>query len=63
MRRGNVDPAMRVLFTTGHDRVDLPDWLAAALLRKPFNPAELEAKVRDTLAAESTVSRSETVQG
>ncbi|HEX3574508.1 MAG TPA: response regulator [Rhodopila sp.] len=59
----NVDAGMRVLFTTGYERADLPDHVASALLRKPFNPAQLAAKVRDVLAAEQTVQRSETVQG
>jgi CheY-like chemotaxis protein len=59
----NVDPAMRVLFTTGYDRVDLPDWAAAALLRKPFNPAQLAAKVRQVLSGDVALERPETVQG
>ena len=59
----NVDPGMRVLFTTGYDRADLPDRAAAALLRKPFNAAHLAAKVRDVLTAEVPVARSETMQG
>jgi CheY-like chemotaxis protein len=58
----NVDPGMRVLFTTGYDQVDLPDRSAAALLRKPFNPAQLSAKVREVLAAVAALPRSETVQ-
>jgi hypothetical protein len=41
----NVDPGMRVPFTTGYEPADLPD-RAAALLRKPFNPAQLAEKVR-----------------
>ncbi len=59
----NVDPRMRVLFTTGYERADLPDRVAAMLLRKPFNPAQLVAKVRDVLAAQQQAERSETVQG
>jgi CheY-like chemotaxis protein len=59
----NVDPGMRVLFTTGYDRADLPDRAKATLLRKPFNPAQLAAKVREVLAAEQTAEPSETVQG
>jgi hypothetical protein len=59
----HVDPGMRVLFTTGYERADLPDRPKAALLRKPFNPAQLAAKVREVLAAEQTVEPSETVQG
>jgi CheY-like chemotaxis protein len=59
----NVDPGMRVLFTTGHERADPTDRATAMLLRKPFNPAQLAAKVRDVLAAQQPVERSETVQG
>jgi CheY-like chemotaxis protein len=59
----HVDPGMRVLFTTGYDRADLPDRAKATLLRKPFNPAQLAAKVREVLAAEQTVELSETVHG
>jgi CheY-like chemotaxis protein len=59
----NVDPGMRVLFTTGYERPDLPDRAKAALLRKPFNPAQLAAKVREVLAAKQTVEPSERVQG
>ena len=58
-----VDAGMRVLFTTGYDRADLPDWAAAALLRKPFNSAQLAAKVRLILDGDVPVDRSETVQG
>jgi CheY-like chemotaxis protein len=57
----NVDAGIRVLFTTGYQCADLPD--PAALLRKPFSPAQLAAKLRDVLSAEQTVERSETVQG
>ncbi|MEA2743057.1 MAG: hypothetical protein QOG25_1428 [Acetobacteraceae bacterium] len=59
----NVDPKMRVLFTTGYDRVDLPGGDGRALLRKPFTPEQLAAKVHDILATERWVARSETVQG
>jgi CheY-like chemotaxis protein len=59
----NADPAIRVLFTTGYDRVDLPDRAAPVLLRKPFNPAQLVAKVRAVLDDDPVVERSETVQG
>jgi CheY-like chemotaxis protein len=57
----HVDPAIRVLFTTGYDRADLPDRAAAALLRKPFTPAQLAAKLQDVLAATQPAERSETV--
>jgi DNA-binding response OmpR family regulator len=59
----NVDAGMRVLFTTGYERADLPDKAAATLLRKPFTPAELAAKVREVLSVEQPLERSETVQG
>jgi CheY-like chemotaxis protein len=59
----NVDAGMRVLFTTGSDRADLPDQATAALLRKPFNPAQLADKVRTILAGAQPVERSEIVQG
>jgi CheY-like chemotaxis protein len=57
----NVDVGIRVLFTTGYERVDLSDRSATALLRKPFNPAQLAAMVREVLAGEPAVPRSETV--
>jgi CheY-like chemotaxis protein len=59
----NVDAGMRVLFTTGYDRADLPHWAAAALLRKPFNPAQLATKVRQVLDGDVAVEQSERVQG
>jgi CheY-like chemotaxis protein len=74
----NVDAGIRVLFTTGNERADLPERAGTALLRKPFSAAQLAAMVRDVLAsqpaagqrpvAEPTVTqpsvpRSETVQG
>jgi CheY-like chemotaxis protein len=59
----NVDAGMRVLFTTGYERADLQHRATTALLRKPFTPAELAAKVRDALLVEQTIERSETVQG
>jgi CheY-like chemotaxis protein len=59
----NADPGIRVLFTTGYARLDLPERADAVLLRKPFNPAQLAAKVRDLLAEEHAAARSETVQG
>jgi hypothetical protein len=52
-----------VLFTTGYERADLQHRPASALLRKPFTPEELAAKVREALLVEQTVLRSETVQG
>jgi CheY-like chemotaxis protein len=59
----NADPGIRVLFTTGYGRIDLLGHACSALLRKPFNPAQLAAKVRDVLAAESSAASSVTVQG
>jgi signal transduction histidine kinase len=59
----NVDAGIRVLFTTGYKHVELTDRAGTALLRKPFNPAQLAAMVRDVLAAEPLVTGSETVSG
>jgi CheY-like chemotaxis protein len=59
----NVDAGIRVLFTTGYERADVPDCAGTALLRKPFNAAQLTGMVRDVLAAQPSTARSETVQG
>jgi CheY-like chemotaxis protein len=59
----NLDPRMRVLFTTGSGCTDLPNRVSSALLRKPFDPVQLAAKVRDVMAAEQPVGQSETVKG
>jgi CheY-like chemotaxis protein len=59
----NVDAGIRVLFTTGYERVDMAERAGSALLRKPFNPAQLAGMVRDVLAAQPTVTQSETVRG
>jgi CheY-like chemotaxis protein len=59
----NLDPGMRVLFTTGYECFDPPDRAGSTLLRKPFDAVRLAATVRDALAAERTVARSQTVQG
>jgi signal transduction histidine kinase len=69
----NVDAGIRVLFTTGFERLDPKERADIALLRKPFNAAELGCMVRDVLAAQPPVAqppvtqppatRSETVQG
>jgi signal transduction histidine kinase len=53
----NVDAGIRVLFTTGYQRVDLTDRAGTALLRKPFNPAQLAAMVHDVLAAQPPVAQ------
>ena len=49
----NVDPALRVLFTTGYEHFDLTGRPGTALLRKPFNPAQLASMVRDVLTVQS----------
>jgi CheY-like chemotaxis protein len=59
----NVDPAMRVLFTTGYGRTDVPDRSDALVLRKPFTPAQLAEKVREALGAGRPAARPETIQG
>ncbi|MEA2739951.1 MAG: hypothetical protein QOH05_3258 [Acetobacteraceae bacterium] len=59
----NVDAGIRVLFTTGYERIDLVDPAGTALLRKPFNPAQLAGMVRDVLAAQPSAARSEPVRG
>jgi CheY-like chemotaxis protein len=59
----NVDAGMRVLFTTGYERIDFPDRAGTVLLRKPFTPAQLAAKVRDVLSSKRSAGQSETVQG
>jgi CheY-like chemotaxis protein len=63
----NVDSGIRVLFTTGYERVDLSDRAGIALLRKPFNPAQLAAMVREVLTEQPVVqalaARSEKVNG
>ena len=56
-RDRNVDAGIRVLFTTGHERVDLPDHANTALLLKPFTAAQLAAMVRDVLAAQPSPER------
>jgi CheY-like chemotaxis protein len=71
----NVDPGIRVLYTTGYERVELSERAGTALLRKPFNPAQLASRVREVLAipppsgiavppvAASSVARSAAVHG
>jgi CheY-like chemotaxis protein len=59
----NVDASIRVLFTTGFERADLPDRSDTALLRKPFSREQLAGMVQTILAAEHSVVRSETVRG
>ena len=58
----DVDAGIKVLFTTGYDRADLPAHPDAALLRKPFNPAQLASTVRDVLGADHPVIGSETAR-
>jgi len=59
----NLDAEMRVLFTTGYAPTDLPDRVAATLLRKPFSPAQLADKVREIFASERSVARPEPMGG
>ncbi|HEY0183304.1 MAG TPA: response regulator [Rhodopila sp.] len=59
----NVDPGIGVLFTTGYERLDLPERAGTALLRKPFNPAQLASMVRDVLDSRPSISSSEALQG
>ena len=58
----NVDAGMRVLFTTGHEHIDLPDHAGTALLRKPFTAAQLAGMVQDVLAAQPSAERSGAVR-
>ena len=56
----NVDAAIRVLFTTGDDPRDPTVGAGAALLRKPFNPAQLAEMIQHVLPhdrAERSVRR------
>ncbi len=59
----NVDAGMRVVFTTGYERADLPDHSGTVLLRKPFNPAQLAAMVRAVMATDHGPAPAETVRG
>lgn len=59
----NVDASIKVLYTTGYQRGDLPDHAQAALLRKPFKSAQLAAKVHEVLAAKGSVAPSVTLLG
>ena len=59
----NVDTDIRVLFTTGFERADLPDRADTALLRKPFSREQLTGMVRHVLTAERPVQQSEMVRG
>ena len=49
----NLDPALKVLFTSGYEHDDLTDRPGTALLRKPFSPVELASMVRDVLAVQA----------
>jgi CheY-like chemotaxis protein len=55
----DVDAGIKVLFATGYEDVDLPVRAGTALLRKPFNPAQMATVVRDVLAGECPVAVSE----
>jgi CheY-like chemotaxis protein len=59
----NLDPGIRILFTTGSEYADVPGRPGAALLRKPFSPGQLAAKVHDVLTTGRSAARSETVRG
>ncbi|HEY4173657.1 MAG TPA: response regulator [Rhodopila sp.] len=58
----DVDAGIKVLFTTGYDRSDLPAHPDAAMLRKPFNPSQLASMVRDVLGADHPAMGSETAR-
>jgi CheY-like chemotaxis protein len=55
----DVDARIKVLFTTGYERADLPVHTGHALLRKPFSAAQLASTVRDILATNRPVVESE----
>jgi CheY-like chemotaxis protein len=58
----DVDAGIKVLFTTGYERTDLPANTSAVLLRKPFSAAQLASTVRDILGADHPVMGSEAVR-
>ena len=58
----DVDAGIKVLFTTGYERADLPPHTSATLLRKPFSAAQLASTVRDILGAGHPVMGSEAVR-
>jgi CheY-like chemotaxis protein len=58
----NVDAGIRVLFTTGFERIDLKERGDIALLRKPFSAAQLGCMVRDVLAPQPSVTPSSVTQ-
>ena len=47
-------PNIRVLLITGHSSGSIPDHLRRSLLRKPFLPQVLVAKIRELLASGPT---------
>jgi len=59
----NVDPGMRVLFSTGYAVGEEPERGETAMLSKPFSPAQLAQKVAHVLNAPAVTVRTETVQG
>jgi CheY-like chemotaxis protein len=59
----NVDPGIRVLFSTGYAAVAASERGETPMLAKPFSPAELAQKVASVLNASAVVVRAETVQG
>ncbi|HEX4368141.1 MAG TPA: response regulator [Rhodopila sp.] len=58
----DVDAGIKVLFTTGYERADLPPNTSATLLRKPFSASQLASTVRDILGADHPVMGSEAVR-
>ena len=59
----NVDAGLRVLFTTGHEKPDLLLRADTVLLRKPFEPDELAARVRDVLSVDQGLGPAVAAQG
>jgi CheY-like chemotaxis protein len=59
----NVDPGMRVLFSTGYAAAQEPARDETPMLSKPFSPAQLAEKVAHVLNAPAVMVRTETVQG
>jgi CheY-like chemotaxis protein len=58
----NVDPTMRVVFTTGYARTDTSTRHSCAVLHKPFTHEELADKVREALAGTHATLTHEIVQ-
>ncbi len=58
----NVDPGIRVLFSTGYPANEVEARGEVTLLPKPFTQAQLASKVRQVMQAHAPVGRAETVQ-